>query len=415
MKTTNLQYILDYIKNLLQHNPSPFGVNGVEFIIINHVVKVKVDTDYIYCPYMNKNVLEARKMVDINYDVAIQDIKQNIMYIQQQITEYEFVDTTNLELLQLQLKKQQYFERLIILHNEINKSSKLSSIKKTESEVAISNRLQYIKDEEFDIAKNREYLIGLTIKYLIEEINKQIKVLEQYKAKWEKELSDLGFVIAKPILAKQAQVMLPDKSQDLIEEQKDIIKKDIMSITKEIKSLSETKQFVENSEEIDFIDQQIRQYQSDKFTLEQQLKALEIKIVPSDEEQKVSISAREYKPVSSPQISIEDLGTELLIKKTELENVLDTIRQVSDVKQQQQLNKQKEQIEIDIQKLKEIIKQQKKPVIPLKTTIECSVCTFQNPLDSKQCQICDTQLPKQGGAVNYKTKYLKYKSKNRNF
>jgi len=47
----------------------------------------------------------------------------------------------------------------------------------------------------------------------------------------------------------------------------------------------------------------------------------------------------------------------------------------------------------------------------------CQACTYANPAGSKNCQICETPLlpPKEGGAVNYKTKYLKYKSKNSNF
>jgi len=48
-------------------------------------------------------------------------------------------------------------------------------------------------------------------------------------------------------------------------------------------------------------------------------------------------------------------------------------------------------------------------------SIACTACTFKNPAGSINCEICQTSLPKEGGAVNYKTKYLKYKSKNRNF
>jgi len=53
-------------------------------------------------------------------------------------------------------------------------------------------------------------------------------------------------------------------------------------------------------------------------------------------------------------------------------------------------------------------------------------CKLENPPFSTECQLCNKDIStiqissrilplKEGGAVNYKTKYLKYKSKNINF
>jgi len=451
MKTQEKTYIIDYIRYLLKFTHIN-GVYNVSFLIIDGPLTIFMNLptqDTIFCPYINKNILVAMQMINERTSDAISDVDVILQKIQAEKYKYK-LNINYYDILNIQFKQQDYFRNLLISF-QTKKEPKTKS--RTEEELFISIRSQNIQDEEFGINKNREYLKELQNKEFISEIQEQIQLHTEEKLRWEEllkkghksELSSTAshskasatashskasatashskaaaaaFSEEEQKVSKQTGELLfsGQKFQHVLEEIKDL-ETQIHNKEAEVSNIVSNIDYIIKSEEND--DDAISNLVIEQSKLEADISNLRNEIAQKREAERREAERREAERREAERREsdrrrldftkyIEELQTQILIKKTEVENIDEAIEKSINSKQKTELNIRKQQLETEIINLnKELPKE-----LP---NVVCTVCTYENPFGSEKCGICDTQLPKQGGAVNYKTKYLKYKSKNRNF